>query len=60
MCGASDDPVRYTDFGPFTPGFQLVDFDNVEQIRQKFEADPNICAILLEPIQGEAGILVPQ
>jgi ornithine--oxo-acid transaminase len=51
--GASDDPARYRQFGPFTPGFELVDFNDVAAIRNKFENDKNICAIMLEPVQGE-------
>jgi ornithine--oxo-acid transaminase len=58
--GACDDPVRSKNFGPFTPGFPLVDFNNVTQIEQAFKANKNICAIMLEPIQGENGIIVPE
>ena len=48
--GGSDDPIRYTDFGPFTPGFKLIDYNNVNQMKQTLENDPNICAVMLEPI----------
>lgn len=57
--GACDDPSRSYRFGPFTPGFDLVNFNDVEDIRIKLENDKNICAVLLEPIQGEAGAIVP-
>lgn len=58
--GACDDPARYEGFGPFTPGFPLVPFNDLAAIKKKFEADgPNICAILLEPIQGERGVIIP-
>ncbi len=36
-----------------------MEYNNVEALRQKLEADPNICAVMLEPIQGEAGVVVP-
>jgi ornithine--oxo-acid transaminase len=55
----SDDPIRYTHFGPTTPGFELVEYDNIEAIKQKFESDKNIAAIMLEPIQGEKGVIIP-
>ena len=57
--GASDDPQRYTNFGPFTPGFTLVDYNDVNVVRQHFEKNKNICAIMLEPIQGENGVIIP-
>ncbi len=44
-------------FGPFTPGFKAVPFDNLKAIEAAIT--PNTCAILIEPIQGEAGIKVP-
>jgi len=57
--GACDDPSRYENFGPFTPGFPLVPFNDLGAIKKAFEADPNICAIFLEPIQGERGVIIP-
>ena len=48
--GACDDPVRYKHFGPFTPGFPLVDYNNLEQIESAFKNDPNTVGIMLEPI----------
>jgi ornithine--oxo-acid transaminase len=48
--GACDDPSRYEKFGPFTPGFPLIPYDDTEAIRKLFESDPNIAGILLEPI----------
>jgi predicted acetylornithine/succinylornithine family transaminase len=44
-------------FSPMLPGFNFVDFDNVEQV--KASIDETICAIMLEPIQGESGVIVP-
>jgi ornithine--oxo-acid transaminase len=57
--GACDDPSRYHQFGPFTPGFPMVPFNDTEAIRKMFESNKNITAILLEPIQGERGVIIP-
>lgn len=54
----SDDPDAHNDFGPFTPGFVHVDHGDIEQLREAL-ANPNVVAFLVEPIQGEAGIVVP-
>lgn len=43
-----------------SPGFPLVDFDNVEQIETFLQSDPNCVGIMLEPIQGEGGVIIPQ
>jgi ornithine--oxo-acid transaminase len=53
----SDDPVATTDFGPFTPGFRSVPYGDAAAIEAAI--DENTVAVLLEPIQGEAGIIVP-
>lgn len=55
---SSSDPVAYTDFGPFMPGFDLVPYNNIEALEAKLK-DPNVCAFMMEPIQGEAGVIVP-
>jgi ornithine--oxo-acid transaminase len=57
--GACDDPIRYTKFGPFTPGFEMVPFNDIPALTAKFESDANICAYMMEPIQGEAGVIIP-
>lgn len=57
--GACDDPSRYENFGPFTPGFPMVPFNDIPAIKKLFEANKNIAAILLEPIQGERGVIIP-
>jgi len=44
-------------FGPFTPGFKIIPYGDIEALRAAIT--PNTCAFLLEPIQGEAGILMP-
>jgi ornithine--oxo-acid transaminase len=49
---------QYRDgFGPFTPGFKVIPFGDVNALRAAIT--PNTCAFLVEPIQGEAGILIP-
>ncbi|MDV6241110.1 MULTISPECIES: ornithine--oxo-acid transaminase [Rhodococcus] len=57
IVGFSSDPDAYTGFGPFPPGFASVEYGNADA----FEAaiTENTVAVLLEPIQGEAGVLVP-
>lgn len=44
-------------FGPYAPGFRLIDYGDIEEARKAIT--PNTCAVLIEPIQGEAGIIVP-
>ena len=53
----SNDPVARTGFGPFTPGFVSVPFGDIEALRAAIDDDT--VAFLVEPIQGEAGIIVP-
>jgi len=49
---------QYRDgFGPFTPGFKIIPFGDANALRQAIT--PNTCAFLVEPIQGEAGIVIP-
>lgn len=55
----SNDPIRTTNFGPFTPGFPLVNYNDVNAIQEYLEHDKNCVAVMLEPIQGEAGVIVP-
>ena len=54
----SSDAAYQQDFGPFTPGFKSVPFGDTEAIKQAITQ--NTCAILIEPIQGEAGIIIPK
>lgn len=55
---ASTDPSSYKDFGPFMPGFDLVPYSDTVALEKAFQ-DPNVCAFMVEPIQGEAGVVVP-
>jgi len=54
----SDDPTAHADFGPYTPGFIAVDFGDIDSLTAAL-ADPDVVAFLVEPIQGEAGIIIP-
>ena len=55
---SSTDPSSYAGFGPYMPGFHLVDYNNLEQLEQELK-NPNCAAFMVEPIQGEAGVVVP-
>ncbi|MAW30375.1 MAG: ornithine--oxo-acid transaminase [Flavobacteriales bacterium] len=55
---SSDDPLSYEGFGPYMPGYDLVPYDNLEALEKEFK-DPNVAAFMVEPIQGEAGVVVP-
>ena len=56
---ASTDPNCFTDFGPYVPRFDKVPYNDLNALEQKFKEDPTICAFMVEPIQGEAGVIVP-
>ncbi len=58
IISASTDPSSQKGFGPFMPGFEIVDYDNVAAL-EKALANPNVCGLWIEPIQGEAGVYVP-
>jgi ornithine--oxo-acid transaminase len=56
----SSDPDAYADYGPYTPGFVSVPFGDLAALRSVFgQFGPRIVAVLIEPIQGEAGVIVP-
>jgi len=55
----SNDPDSYKGFGPFTPGFVSIPYNDVDALAKELK-DPNVCAFLVEPIQGEAGVYVPE
>jgi ornithine--oxo-acid transaminase len=55
---ASTDPDCYDGFGPFVPGFEKIPYNNINALEKALE-DPNVAAFLVEPIQGEAGVFVP-
>ena len=55
---SSTDPSSYNNFGPFMPGFEMVDYNNLVALEKSFQ-DKNVAAFMFEPIQGEAGVVVP-
>jgi len=58
IISASTDPVATRNFGPFMPGYNVIPYDDVAALEEALQ-DPNVCALWLEPIQGEAGVYVP-
>tara|TARA_B100000683_G_scaffold138400_1_gene134896 strand:+ start:2931 stop:4142 length:1212 start_codon:yes stop_codon:yes gene_type:complete len=55
---SSDDPSSYEGFGPYMPGYDLIPYDDLESLERELK-DPNVAAFMVEPIQGEAGVIVP-
>ena len=54
----SDDPLSFKGFGPYMPGYELIPYNDLESLEEKLK-DNNVCAFMVEPIQGEAGVVVP-
>lgn len=59
IISASTDEDARRDFGPFMPGFEIIPYDDVQAL-EKALSNPNVCGLWIEPIQGEAGVFVPQ
>ena len=57
IIGFSTDPDAFTNYGPYTPGFKIIPFDDPKALEQAITK--NTVAFLVEPIQGEAGVIVP-
>lgn len=57
IVGFSSDPDSTSRFGPFTPGFRSVPFGDLDAV--KGAIGPRTCAVLVEPVQGEAGVIIP-
>jgi ornithine--oxo-acid transaminase len=55
----SNDTETHNGFGPFTPGYIIIPYGDVDALAVALQ-DPTVCGFLLEPIQGEAGVLVPE
>ena len=55
---SSTDPSSYNGFGPFMPGYDIVPYNDLVVLEKKL-SDPNCAAFMFEPIQGEAGVIVP-
>ncbi len=58
IISASTDSASREGFGPFMPGFEIVPYDDVAALETAL-ANPNVCGLWIEPIQGEAGVYVP-
>ena len=54
----SDDPLSYKGFGPYMPGYETIPYNDLAALEESFQ-DKNVCAFMVEPIQGEAGVVVP-
>lgn len=54
----STDPESKAGFGPYTPGFEIIPYNDIPALEKALE-DPNVAGFLVEPIQGEAGVVVP-
>jgi len=55
---SSSDPSSYTNFGPFVPGFMQIPYNNLASLETALQ-NKNVAAFMVEPIQGEAGVIVP-
>ena len=55
---SSTDPSAYNDYGPYLPGFEIVKYNDLEALEKALQ-DPNVAGFMVEPIQGEAGVVVP-
>lgn len=58
-CSGCDDPMRYDKFGPLTPGFPLIPYNDLDALERLLKSNPNIVAYMVEPIQGEGGVIIP-
>jgi len=59
IVSASNDPDSRAGFGPYTPGIISIQFNNIDALKKVLEADRSIAGFLLEPVQGEAGVVIP-
>tara|TARA_B100000963_G_scaffold193921_1_gene168777 strand:+ start:5285 stop:6526 length:1242 start_codon:yes stop_codon:yes gene_type:complete len=55
---SSDDPSSYKDFGPYMPGYDIIPYNDLESLEVKLK-NPHTAAFMVEPIQGEAGVIIP-
>jgi len=55
----STDPSSTDGFGPANPGYKVIPFNDIETLEKELISHPQICGFLVEPIQGEAGVLIP-
>ncbi len=59
IISGSVDPVSTKGFGPYMPGYIIIPYNDVNALKEVLENDPNVAGFLVEPIQGEAGVFVP-
>ncbi|GAA4843899.1 ornithine--oxo-acid transaminase [Algivirga pacifica] len=59
IISASTDPVAKNNFGPYMPGFEVIAYDDLDALDKALQ-NPNVAGLWIEPIQGEAGVYVPQ
>ena len=59
IISGSTDPGSRRHFGPYLPGLELLPYNDLAALREKLATDPHVAGILVEPIQGEAGVVVP-
>jgi ornithine--oxo-acid transaminase len=59
IVSASTDPDSTNDFGPFMPGYQIIPYNDVAALEEALK-NPNVCGFWVEPIQGEAGVFMPE
>jgi ornithine--oxo-acid transaminase len=57
---SSSDPSSFAGFGPFMPGFSLIPYNDIDALESILATDPHIAGFMFEPIQGEAGVVVPE
>jgi ornithine--oxo-acid transaminase len=57
---SSTDPSSTDDYGPFLPGVLIIPYDDLDALENTFKNDPDIAGFMVEPIQGEAGVVVPK
>ena len=55
---SSTDPSAFNDYGPYLPGFDIIKYNDLKDLEKSLE-DPNVAGFMVEPIQGEAGVIVP-
>jgi len=56
---SSDDEDSFGNFGPYVPLFKNIVYNDLDALEEALKANPNVCAFMVEPIQGEAGVVVP-
>ena len=59
IVSASNDPDSRAGFGPYTPGIISIPYNNIDALKKVLDANKNIAGFLLEPVQGEAGVVIP-